>query len=124
MRPKDLGTLDGSCGGLILPRRVKATPLSVHRHAELVCLTGCQEGSAVGPADLPPSRSLRSTLVAQIAFATATTVSSHRPGRQSPVSQSTPVAADTRKLERANHGLPRAPGSLISAESRPIVSLR
>jgi hypothetical protein len=23
-RPKDLGTLDGSCGGLILPRRVKA----------------------------------------------------------------------------------------------------
>ena len=25
-RPKDLGTLDGSRGGLILPRRVKATP--------------------------------------------------------------------------------------------------
>jgi hypothetical protein len=24
MRPKDLGTLDGSRGGLILPRRVKA----------------------------------------------------------------------------------------------------
>jgi hypothetical protein len=26
MRPKDLGTLDGSRGGLILPRRVKAAP--------------------------------------------------------------------------------------------------
>jgi hypothetical protein len=32
-RPKDLGTLDGSRGGLILPRRVKATPARETRTA-------------------------------------------------------------------------------------------
>jgi hypothetical protein len=30
-RPKDLGTLDGSRGGLILPRRVKAAPADSSR---------------------------------------------------------------------------------------------
>jgi hypothetical protein len=30
MRPKDLGTLDGSRGGLIIPRRVKAAPATAY----------------------------------------------------------------------------------------------
>ena len=48
-RPKDLGTLDGSRGGLIIPRRVKAAPRrpeSCEVHAEDVHAIRWQLGEA------------------------------------------------------------------------------